>query len=389
MTVTIVSKAGSSNAWATNEKPIDMYPKMMKNYANITPLTAIFTRLREARKAKNVQIDFIEQEMAPDRVQFTGATESSATTPVTIADYAALGLGDMLFNPRTAEYIRVSGAVTDATVDVTRGWGDSDSAVLQTGDWLIVCGNAQEEGISAINTSRIPVNTRQYNYQQIVTNNIDTTWSTDAESPYSGFPKKRAESQAKMNYAFRLQFENALMYGYRASVSGSSLNIRTMGGLMQWLYSGINVLDVPGGIITESMLDNWLTDIHTRRPDIKTLTLFAAPNLINRINQIAKYNGNFAISPNTKLYGLQINRYKGPINIDLVDAPLLAGPYLKGWGWALDLTHIDLNYLRPVMLHKGVNNYNDDDFVRDRIRTEVSLKVAIQERHGMIRNGMA
>lgn len=389
MTVTIISKAGSTNAWATNEKPIDMSPKMLENYANITPLTAIFTRLEQERKAKNIQFDFLEQEMAPDRVQFTGATESSATTPITIADYSALGLGDMLYNARTNEYLRVSAAVTSNSVAVTRGWGDTSSSVLQTGDWLIICGNSQEEGISAINTSRIPLNTRQYNYQQIITNNVDTTWSTDAEATHPGMPGKRAEAQAKMTYAFRLQFENSIMYGYRASVAGSSLNIRTMGGLNQWLYAGTNVLDVPGGIITESMLDNWLTDIHTRRPDIKTLTLFAAPNLNNRINQIAKQGGSLQMSPNSKLYGMQINRYQGAINLDLVDAPLLAGPYLKGWGWALDLTHISLKYLRPVVLNKGVNNYNDDDFIRDRIRTEVSLKVSIQERHGMIRNGMA
>jgi len=127
---TIVTLGGSSNSWATNEKPIDMFPQMFKNYANITPLTAILTRIESARRAKNVQIDFLEQEMVPDRVQFTGANESSATTPITIADYTVLGLGDMLFVPRTKEYIRVSGAVNDATVDVTRGVGDTTGTVL-------------------------------------------------------------------------------------------------------------------------------------------------------------------------------------------------------------------------------------------------------------------
>ncbi len=383
MAVTIISKSASSNAYATNEKPIDMFPQMMKNFSDITPLTAIFTRLEMARKAKNVQIDFIEQEVAPDRIQYTGANESSATTPITIADYTALGLGDMLFNPRTKEYLRVSGVVDDATVDVTRGVGDSTGAVLQTGDYLIICGNAQEEGIDAINTSRIAVNTRQYNYQQIITNNMDTTHSQDAESThFGGAGSKRMENHVKLNYAFRNQFENALMYGYRSNTSGDSLNIRTMGGLVQWLLNGTNVLDVPGGVLTESMLDNWLTDIRSVRPDLKSLTLFASLNVINKINQMFK--DKIRISPNTKLYGLQIDRYFGAIGLDLVPAPLLSGPYLKGWGFALDLTHIKLKYLRSVMLNKGVNNFNDDDFIRDRIRTEVSLIVGIQERHGMI-----
>lgn len=390
---TIISKSGSSNAWATNEKPVDMWNQMPKNYAGITPLTAVFTRLERARQAKNVQLDFIEQEMIPDRVQFTGATESSATTPITIADYAALGLGDMLFCPRTSEYMRVSAAVTSASVSVTRGWGDTSGAVLQTGDYLIRAGNAQEEGVSAINTSRVAVNTRQYNYQQIITNNIDTTHSTAAEGTHPGFPKRRVENQTKLVYDFRLNMENSIMYGYRDSASSVGIDnvfpIRTMGGLMQWLANGTNVLEVPNGVLTESMLDNWLTDIATRRPDMKTLTLFASPNLINRINQIVKNSGDLNLSPNSKLYGMQIKRYMGAINLDLIPAPLLRGPYLKGWGWALDLSHIRLKYLRDVKLMKGVNNYNDDDFIRDRIRTEVSLIVAIQERHGMITNAIA
>jgi hypothetical protein len=159
---------------------------------------------------------------------------------------------------------------------------------------------------------------------------------------------------------------------------------------MQWLANGTNVLDVPGGVLTESMLDNWLTDIKTRRPDLTVLTLFSSYNLLNKINQIAKSSGHINMSPNSKLYGMDIKRYMaGGMNLDLVPAPLLSGPYLKGWGFALDLSHIRLKYLRPVMLHKGVNNFNDDDFIRDRMRTEVSMLVAIQQRHGMITNAIA
>lgn len=387
MPITIITKSASSNAWATNEKPIDMWNQLPKNFAGITPLTSIFTRIGRLRKAKNVSIDFIEQEMMPERVQFTGTSDGSGT--ITVADYAALGLGDMIFVPRTEEYMRVSAAVTSSSVSVTRGWGDTTETTLLQGDWLIKAGNSMEEGISAINTSRIAVNTRQYNLQQIITNNVDTTHSTAEEGSHPGHPRKRAENQVKLNYDFRLNLENSIMYGYRAEVSGSSLNIRTMGGLTHWLNSGSNVLNVANGILTESMLDNWLTDIKTRRPDLKTLTLFASPNVINRINQIAKSSGHINMSPNSKVYGMQIKRYMGAINLDLVDAPLLSGPYLKGWGWALDLTHIKLKYLRPVKLMKGVNNFNDDDFIRDRIRTEISMIVAIQERHGMIKNAIA
>ena len=55
MAVTIISKSASSNAYATNEKPIDMFENMMKNFSDITPLTAIFTRLERARKARRLE----------------------------------------------------------------------------------------------------------------------------------------------------------------------------------------------------------------------------------------------------------------------------------------------------------------------------------------------
>lgn len=387
MSVTIISKAASSNSYATNEKPVDMYPEMMKNYQDSTPLTVILTRIEEARKANNVQIDWIEQETLPYKVFHTGADESTATTPITIADYAALGIGDMLFVPRTREYMRVSATVSDATVDVTRGVGDSTGTALRANEEIRIVGNAQEEGIAAINTSRIAVNSRLYNYQQIITNNIDTTHSQNEEvTHFAGKGGKRIENLFKLNDSFRLGTEQAIMFGYRSSTAGSALNIRTMGGLIQWLGTGTNVLDVSanGGVLTETMLDDWLAGIKNRWPNMISLGLCGSYQFLSKITQLAKRNATITLSPNSTLYGLNIERYKGAMNLDLIPAPLMDGDELSTWGFALDFSHLRLRYLRPVMLNKGVNNYNDDDFIRDRIRTEISMMVAVQSRHGLI-----
>lgn len=377
---TIITKAASSNSYATNEKPVDMLSQMQLNYAGIAPLTAILSRISEMRRAQNVRIDWTEDEELPHRVQHTGVTESSATDPITVASYSALNLGDILFVPRTKERMRVHTAVSDATVDVTRGWGSSTSAVLLAGEWLEILSPGTEEGSEA-STPKSVVNTNKYNMIQTVNKFIQTTKDANAESTYfGGAGSKRIANQNKLWRNYREEVEKTLYFGTRAETAGSSLNVRTMGGLTEWLGTGSNVFTVDG-LLTETALDQWLVDVWTEMPDASVLTLFAAPQLINIINQIAKPL--IRISPNEKVYGMQLNQYKGAVAVDLVPCPLLKGPTLNGWGFLLDMSKISMKYLRPPVLLKDVAMKRYDYF-EDKIESAFSMIVAIEKSHGFI-----
>lgn len=382
MAVTIISKVASSNAYATNEKPADMSPRMLENFGGLTPITTILNRIAVARRARNVRVDWTESEEIPTQVQHTGIDESgSGNTSITVADWQRVGLGDILFVPRTKERLRVDAIVNSTTVSVTRGIGDSSEANILAGELLEKTSTAAEEATTAI-VSRAVVNTNQYNYNQIIREFVETSRDANAEwTEFGGPGTKRMENFNKLWRMFRIQHEKGVMFGARSiDTSTGSYDIRTMGGLIQWLATGTNVFTVDG-LLTESALDNWLVDVWTEMPDTQVLTLFAAPHLINIINQIAKPL--IRLSPNTKIYGMQLNQYMGAVKVDLVPCPLLKGLTLKGWGFLLDLNKVAIKYLRPAILSKDVGLRSDDQ-IRDMIDASATMMVQIEKNHGFI-----
>ena len=384
---TIIGTGASSNSYATNEKPVDMTPEMAQNYMGLTPATAILTRVSNARRAQNVQFDWIIEEVMPHKVTFDHASESgSGNTTIYCNDYKLLGYHDQLYVPRTGEVMHVGAAVSSSSITVRRGVGDTSETNLEAGDTIFILANAQEEGLSAIDTSRMAVNSRDYNYTQIITEMVNTTNSADNESTYfGGAGSKRERNQFKMNYNLRIKTELAIMLNYRENYTSGTLPQRSMGGFLQWLATGPNVLDLSGGsggVLTESALDSFLADIKNTHPDMLSLACFASYQFISKISSMFK--DKIRISPNTTTFGLNIDRYFGAMGLDLIPAPLLDGDYLGGTAFMVDLTHVDLKYLRPFILKKNVNNSDDDDFARDRIRGEVGMRFAIPSRHGMI-----
>ena len=324
--MTLITTAASSNAWADNEKPVDMHPMMFVNYEGVAPLTTILTRVSVGPKAKNVRIDWTEQERIPHRVANTGAEVAAGGTSVTIADYGCLVEGTLLFNPRTKELIRVDATPGTSTVDLTngRGIGSSTAGTILAGEMLEVVANATEEGTELRDPIAV-LNTNYYNYTQIINEFMRTTKSTNAEtSEFYGPGGKRRENIDKLWYNFRVKMEKALMFGWRESLAADTLNFRAMGGLVEKLSAGTNVLTVDN-VLTETAFDDWLTEIYTEMADASSLTLFGSPFLISKIQQICKPL--IRISPNAKMYGVpQLTQYQGSVNLDLVRCPCSAAP---------------------------------------------------------------
>ena len=377
--------AGSNNAYATNEKPVDMYPSIFKDYPNLTPLTVILSRLTTAPMATNSRIDWTEGKDMPTTI--TGITAAYDATTLTVADYTYLANHSLLFVPRTKELISVTMAsavdVTSTSVTVVRGVGDTSGAAIVPTDVIQIMSTAFEEG-SEKQYFRSPVNGNAYNYTQVIEHFIKTTGTANAEK--TAFGDKRIENQAKLWREFRIKFEKNLFYGHRSSTAGDSFDRRTMSGLVEKLATGTNVLTVSGGILTESAFDNWLIDVWNGMADAEHLTLFASGKLIQIINHMAKPL--ITMSPNSKMYGLQLKRYTGAINVDLVPVPLFNDNITKGWGFLLDLNRVKLKWLRKPVLKK---NYSGDlyDDIRDKIVAEPSLIVANEIAHGFIENAMA
>ena len=385
---TIIADTGrTDNIFSTNEKPVDMHSKMFENFPELTPITSILTKL-DSREAFNSRVDWTEQEEMPHRVVVTAAAASGANT-ITLGDhFTYVRNHDLLWNPKTFELIKVEGFLTiDNSVDVVKGWGGTTATAIDAGDVLEIISSSYYEA-SEEAYPRSPVNTNFHNFTAEIVEFVRTSDRVQAEKTwFSGKGGKRLENQQKMFRAFRIKLEKALMFSYRSDVASTesgftSQQIKTMGGFVEKLRDGTNYLDV-NGVLTETILDDWLTDVYTEFPDSTSLIAFCAPHVYKTINHIAKPL--IRLSPNSKTYGIQLQQYMGAINLDLVPHPLLAGPTMKGWMFILDLSHVKLVYQeRPRLeLDVAMKRYN---YIEDKYKAMVSIIIANERRHGMAVN---
>ncbi len=381
--ITVNALSLSSNAYSTNEKPIDMFSKMFENFPAQNPLLAILSRLSSDSVA-NSRIDWTEQERIPTQIVITAA--ATATEPgLTVADhFTYLRNHDFLWNPKTFELIKVEAFTTiDSSVPTVRGWGNTTGAALVPGDTLEIVTNSWYEG-SEESTPRQPVNTPFHNFTAEIHEYVQTSTRVQHERTYfGGKGGKRLENQTKMLASFKEKLEKALMFSYRADTASTesgktSQNIKTMAGLVEKLKDGSNYFDV-SGVLTESLLDDYLTDIYTGMPDTGSLAAIMSPHAYKVVNRMAKPL--IRISPNSKRYGLKLNQYQGAIDLDLIPHPLLAGPTMKGWMFLLDFSHIKLLYQqRPQLeLNVAMKRYN---YVEDKYSAMLTMIIANEKRHG-------
>jgi len=155
-----------------------------------------------------------------------------------------------------------------------------------------------------------------------------------------------------------------------------------MGGIVEWLTAGTNKWTV-ASTLTESGFDNHIVDVWSQFPDKTSMTLFASPYVIQIINNFGK--GRIRLSPNSKTYGLSIDRYvNSAVAVDLVPVPMFAqNDETKKWAFLLDMSRFNMAYLRKPVLQKDVYTKRAD-FVEDQVLGEFSLYRANESAHSMI-----
>lgn len=382
---TAVSTAYSTNIWATNEQPVDMYKSMIDSYAALAPLTVILTRLSSGSTA-NDRIDWTEKSTLPTQIRVTAAVSASATT-MTVADhYTYLRNHDMLFNPKTFELIKLGNSTAaedgaNSTIQITKGWAGSDDSAIESGQLLELISSAYYEG-SEEQYPRQALNTNFYNYtQEIKDSTRHSRRNMNEKSHFGGKGTKREEDNRDMVRNWRIKFEKALFMSYRskeasAETAFTSQYIYSMGGLIEKLYNGSNYNNF-GGPLTETALENWLTSIYEGMPDTNSLLCLCAPKVYQRINQLVKPL--IRLSPNSKRYGMNLKQYDGAITMDLVRHPLFVGN-MSGWIFLLDLSHVRLIYQKKPVLERDVamKRYN---YVEDQMYALATMMCSVEERH--------
>lgn len=380
---TIVTTGGAGNLFATNELKIDMHSKIRTSYAKTTPLTTILTRIA-SDPAHNFRVDLQEAQEIPTTVQVGTALASGGTALVLVDNGTCCVAGTLLYNPRADDMAQVTTATSDTALVITRSAAGTTAAAWVAGDILHVLPPAIAENESAVYRPASVADDNIYNYTQLIRLQYAINRVANEMTTHFGGPgSKRAQQRRQKYREARIKLEKLLYFGGRATSGSAPAEVRTMGGLVYRLRNGTLYKDF-SNIFTETGFDNWLGDFQDQNPDTSKLAFFCAGNVRRLISYWGK--GKVRVSPNSKKYGLRVDQYIGPMDVDLIPLPLLNDPVTKGWGWLLDLERIQLKPLdnSGLAYYGEALNVGESEIIYDTYRGVYSMLLANESRHAMM-----
>lgn len=332
--MTVVTGAAQVSDLSSAQRAIALDKDILLLEPEAAPLT-VFTKSIEdggnVRSTEDPEFKWVEDELDSrwDAVNHGGGYTSGETSVV--VDTGTVFYKNALVKaPRTAEIMFVSSVSTN-TLTVVRGYAGTTAAALEDNDPLLVIGAVQEEGDTSLEARRSPPSTVS-NYTEITRTPIEET-ETARSSGNMTNPHAWVFQHKKKNIEHLKTIELKGLYGHKGSTTGpNNKTLRTTGGLLS--YYTQNNQDA-GGTLTETELSSWVRSL--TRYGSKTKTVFAAPLVLDVINNYAVGKLQTIQSDGDTVYGVAVTKYltaNGQLN--LVKHNLLEGAVYGGYAIAVD-----------------------------------------------------
>ena len=192
--LTANADAGTLNAYATNELPVDMHPRRLDSHASLTALSTLLSRIEET-EAFNYRVDWVEQNEIPTTVMVATGESIATTTIYVVANGTTLVKDTLLYNPDKNDIRRVTATPTTNTVAVAVSQGGTTSSAWEAGDVLFVMLPALAEDDESYRTVSV-ADSNQYNYTQLAKLQFSITRVGDRmKTHFEGKGGKRAQLQ--------------------------------------------------------------------------------------------------------------------------------------------------------------------------------------------------
>ncbi len=370
--------AVGTNTIVEHRLRIDMSEKIAELEPNASPLITLTKKMKRRRVVTNPEFSWMEQDPGNrwDAINNTDGYSNSATVwAVKNAGY--FRVGDIVQVPRTTEVVLVTN-VTQNTITVERGWGNSTKAQLEGDDPLVILGNANEEGakLREIKTTE-PV--KKTNYTQIMRTPVGVTNTLAATSTYG--PKAMAYYRHLDGINHAIDMERTIWLGKKGKDIYNGKPLRTTGGVLEFLTD--NVLNVTGTQLTEQAFTEWLEVVFRYGSSEKIL--FACGRLCTIIDLWAQ--NNLKTVPGERTYGVKIKEYVSSHGtLFIVKHKLFEGSVYGGMGVILDMNNVAYCPLkgRDTKLLTGRQD-PDEDAVKDEYITEFGVEVRLPKTHAIIK----
>lgn len=367
-------------------RDLDYSDRIAELEPDASPLTVLLKKIGKDT-IQTAEFSWFEDERNARTTTYSGTTESGThATTINVTDASIFRKWDVVDVPITGEIMLVTAVDTGSnTIDVYRGYGTTASADLTNGDTLLIIANAHEENARA-GAMKMGQPVKKSNYVQIFRNPVTISKTADAEKQRAN-PQERLRLQNKVGVEHMVDIEYAFWFGEpKEDVTNITDGPRRMTGGVLY-FATENVLDVQnenGGVLTYSLMEQWLEDVF--RYGSQEKWLFAAPRLISVIDEIAE--GRLQTRPKEETYGVRVREWvsaHGTLNI--VKHPLFRGTEYGNMGVVIDMQVEELDYVhlpgRDTKLRLNVGELDRDGFLDEYI-TECGLRFKQPKRHGKI-----
>lgn len=343
----------------------------------------------KGRKQKASNTKFESYSTKPFRMGFsvTAANETATTLTVDTTEPEAsfIGVGSIIYNPKTKEPMRVT-AVTGKELTVVRAFGENvtPQALQDDGDGktkLINLSRAFEEGSIAPNGTTISKE-KVYNYIQTFRDTVKITNDDLLTDKHDNPNDYRATKRTEILQLHKRNIEHAFLFGtpQETTIANGEM-LRTTGGILHYIKSHVMSITDPlqfkAGTIGEVM------GAMSNDGATGDKVMMAGSGFIDKLNSnaIVTFGGN-AGNIVTK-YGITIQEIitqYGKLN--MLYNPVLSQVY-PNMAIFVDLDDL---YLRTMQETTLMMNLQTDgyDGVIDNYITKCGLEVPNQEKHAVL-----
>jgi len=357
-------------------RPLDVSDRIAELEPNSYPLTVLLSKLKK-EITYDPQFRCFEDTLKERWDQINNASGYTAgDTSIVVDNGSYFAPYDVILHPASGEQMLVT-AVNSNTLTVRRGWGTTSAGALSDDDYLLIMGNAFQEGDSSPSPK---VSNVSYvdNYTQIFRTSFDVTNTLKNTKLYGG--DELARLRRKMLIEHLKGIELQLWFGEKKEDTSNDNNVRRATAGVRARIS-TNVVNV-GGNLTETAFEAFLrTGFRYKSSNRKFL--FCSPLITSAISTWAA--GKLQMLPNDKTYGINIVRYQTPHGIvDIVNHVLFENAY-SGYAFLVDLDNLRLRVMngRDTKLYKNIQA-PDVDAEKDEYLTECGLQCDLEKTHAMM-----
>lgn len=366
---------GTGNILAT-KRVIDVPDSIFLLQPDAAPLVQIMAKAKK-KDTINPKFTWFERDLFPKRDTVgTGAANTSTATTFVVAHGSYFRTYDVIRDETTGEQMLVTGVSTN-TLTVSRAWGVTTINTITAAEYIVVLGNANEEGAGSPGI-KSETETECYNYVQDIRSPFEVTDILENSELYGGNDFQNERLLKAIEH--KVDIERAFLFGERKEDTSTGTHpIRATGGVLSFISTNVTTMTTA----TESAFETFCESVFAYGSGTKLF--LGAPKLISALNYWAR--GKLTTVPKDQTYGISVKEYlTGHGTLLVAKHPLLTGTVYGGYGIVLDLDKIWMRTMKGLGT-KLRTNIQDNDATkrRDEYRTVCGVMPTNEQCHAVVK----